>query len=72
MNYGERLKILRERQELSQQDVADILKTSQSYYGQYERGVREMPFDRVIELAKYYGVSIDYIAGLNDNINRHW
>lgn len=72
MKYGERLKILRERKELSQTEVANILKTSQSYYAQYERNARQMPFERAIELAKYYGVSLDYIAGLTDNINKHW
>lgn len=72
MNYGERLRILRERKELTQTVIAKYLNTTQSYYAQYERGDRQMPFDRVIELAKYYGVSIDYIAGLNDDINRHW
>lgn len=72
MEYGERLKILRERKELSQTQVADFLKTTQSYYAQYERNARQMPFERAIELAKYYGVSLDYIAGLSDDINKHW
>ena len=47
--------------------LADYLKTSQSYYAQYESGKRQIPFDRVIELAKYYNVSIDYIAGLTNS-----
>lgn len=72
MKYGERLKILRERKELSQSQIAEYLQTTQSYYAQYERGARQIPFERAIELAKYYGVSLDYIAGLNDDINRHW
>ena len=72
MNYGDRIKILRERKELSQKEVAEYLHTTQSYYAQYERNARQMPFDRAIELAQFYGVSLDYIAGLTDNINKHW
>lgn len=72
MNYGERLRILREKNDLTQSKVAEYLKTTQSYYAQYERNQRQMPFDRVIELAIFYGVSIDYIAGLTDDIHRHW
>lgn len=72
MNYGERLRILREKNDLTQSKVAEYLKTTQSYYAQYERNQRQIPFDRVIELAIFYGVSIDYIAGLSDDINKHW
>ena len=72
MNYGERLRILREKHELTQKEVAEYLKTTQSYYAQYERNQRQIPFERVIELAKLYKVSIDYIAGLSDDINRRW
>lgn len=72
MNYGERLRILREKHELTQKEVADYLKTTQSYYAQYERNQRQIPFERVIELAKLYKVSLDYIAGLSDDINRKW
>ena len=72
MNYGERLRILREKHELTQKEVANYLKTTQSYYAQYERNERQIPFERVIELAKLYKVSLDYIAGLSDDINRRW
>lgn len=72
MNYGERLRILREKNDLTQGKVAEYLKTTQSYYAQYERNQRQIPFDRVIELAIFYGVSIDYIAGLTDDIHKHW
>ena len=66
MKYYERIKDLREDQDLTQQEVASILNTSQSYYAQYENNKRQMPFDRAIELAKFYNVSLDYIAGLTN------
>lgn len=67
MNLYNRLKDLREDMDKSQTQIAEIIGTSQSYYAQYENGKRQLPFDRVIELAKFYNVSIDYIAGLTND-----
>ncbi|MBO7693189.1 MAG: helix-turn-helix transcriptional regulator [Methanobrevibacter sp.] len=58
-----RLKDLREDEDKSQKEIAQIINTSCAYYGAYELGKRDIPFERVIELAKYYDVSLDYIAG---------
>lgn len=66
MQYAQRLKDLREDRDLTQEEIAKVIKTSQSYYAQYENGKRELPFTRAIELAKFYKVSLDYIAGLTD------
>lgn len=70
MNSGARLKALREKHELTQKEVADYLRTSQSYYAQYENNRRMIPFDRAVELAVMYDVSLDYLAGFTDDINR--
>ena len=67
INIYERLKDLREDKELNQSKVAEIIGTSQSYYAQYENGKRPIPFDRVVILARFYEVSIDYIAGLTND-----
>ena len=61
-----RIKDLREDAGKTQKDIAEILGTSQSYYAQYENGKRSIPFERIVELAKYYNVSIDYIAGFTN------
>ena len=66
MKYAERLKALREDHDLTQTDVAKILGTTYQYYSTYEAGKRELPFSRAIELARYYNVSLDYLAGLID------
>ena len=66
----ERLKNLREKAKLSQSEVAKIIGTSQSYYAQYENGKRAIPFERVIALARYYDVSLDYIGGFIDTPRR--
>jgi len=57
---------LREDSDLTQRDIADILKTSPQYYQKYENGVRPVPMDRIIKLAEYYNTSVDYILGLTD------
>ena len=66
MNTYQRLKDLREDADKTQEEIAKIIGTSQSYYAQYENGKRSIPFERMILLAKYYNVSLDYIAGLVD------
>lgn len=65
-----RLRDLREDADKSQAEIAEIIGTSQSYYAQYENGKRAIPFERVIALAKYYNISLDYIAGLTDTPRR--
>ncbi|MBR2943961.1 MAG: helix-turn-helix transcriptional regulator [Clostridia bacterium] len=64
MEFSQRLKDLREDKDLSQDEIAKVLGTSQSYYAQYENGKRELSFSRAILLAKFYNVSLDYLAGI--------
>ena len=66
MKFYQRLRDLREDNDKTQADIALVLNTSRSYYSQYENGKRPISFERVVELAKYYSVSLDYIAGLTD------
>lgn len=69
--YYQRLKDLREdgNKVIKQQQIAKLLGTTQQTYSLWELGVREIPFHHVITLAKFYGVSIDYIAGLTNHKN---
>lgn len=66
MSVYQRLRDLREDAGKSQEEIAKIIGTSQSYYAQYENGKRAIPFERVALLAAYYNVSLDYIAGFID------
>ena len=61
-----RIKDLREDADRTQRDLAEYLGTTAQYYGKYEKGERELPFSRAIELAEYYSVSLDYLAGRTD------
>ena len=66
MFYYRRLRDLREDHDLTQAQVAAILGTAREQYTKYELGKQEIPFHHVITLARYYDVSIDYLAGLTD------
>ena len=64
-----RIKDLREDADLKQKQVAEILHVHEITYLRYETGQREIPFDLAIALAKYYRVSLDYLAGLTNHRN---
>ena len=68
MNYKLRIRDLREDHDKTQQNIADLLGTSQTMYARYERGASELPVRHLIRLAQYYHVSMEYIVGLTDNI----
>lgn len=65
-NYYPRLKDLREDHDMSQQEVAMYLGMKQPQYSRYERGLRDIPTDVLIRLAKLYHTSTDYILGLTN------
>lgn len=67
MTYPQKLKELRQERGLNQTQVAEILQTTQQYYGKYENGLRPLPIIHLIKLCKYYNVSADWILGLKEN-----
>lgn len=66
MAYYQRIRDLREDSDKKQSELAEYLGTTTQYYGLYEKGANEISFERAIMLAKYYNVSLDYIAGLTN------
>ena len=62
--YWEIIRELREDRDLRQADVAALLHTTQQVYSRYENGVNELPIRHLITLCRYYGVSADYVLGL--------
>lgn len=66
MHIYQRLRDLREDQDKKQEAIALILKISRQQYQLYESGKRELPMHHFITLARYYNVSLDYLAGLTD------
>lgn len=63
--YQKRIRDLREDADKTQMQIAQMLGTSQTMYARYERGASELPIRHLIRLAKFYGVSTDYILGLS-------
>ena len=61
-----RLKELRESKNLLTKDVADYLKINEEEYLQFETSKEKMPANVLIDLAKFYNTSIDYILYQTD------
>lgn len=66
MQYYERIRAIREDNDLTQQRVADLLGVGQRTYADYESGKTRIPVERLLVLAKFYNVSMDYITGASD------
>ena len=66
LGYVKRMRDLREDNDKTQQQLADVLGTSQTMYARYERGANELPIHHLLTLCKYYGVTADYFLGLTD------
>lgn len=64
MKYSERMRNLREDNDLSQKQIA--IGIAQTTYSQYELEKRPMPIEYLIALCKYYKVSADYMLGLSE------
>ena len=62
----DRIRALREDNDLTQKEIAAILNMSQTGYSKYETGENDIPTKILIDLAKYYDTSIDYLLGITD------
>ncbi len=59
----QRIRDLREDENLSQRELAELLHMHKTTYARYETGEREIPFNIAILLAKHHKVSLDVLAG---------
>lgn len=66
-NYYRRLRDMREDHDLTQAQVAAFLGMKQPQYYRYETGLRDVPTDVLIRLARLYNTSTDYLLGLTQN-----
>ena len=64
-----RIRELREDKDLLQKELAEYLHCSQVAYSRYELGTRDIPTQVLIDLAKFYNTTTDYILGLTDERN---
>ena len=70
--FLEKLRGLREDNDLTQQQVADILGTSQTMYARYERGANELPLRHLITLCLFYNISADYFPNTTPDKKRKY
>ena len=64
MNYTDRIRSLREDNDYSQREIAQLINVGQRTYCEYELGKTRIPVDSLITLAKFYDVDMNYICGL--------
>ncbi len=63
---GQRIRMLRKRKELTQDDLAEYLNLSKTTISHYERNERSIPIDVLIQIANYFDVDINYLCGINN------
>ena len=70
MSFSERLVELRKSRGLTQKQVYEGVSMSMLGYQRYEYGEREPSFQKLIALADYFDVSLDYLVGRSDDPTR--
>ena len=67
---GERLKKLRQKQGLTQEELADILNVKTSTVSGYESGYRSLDIEKLIIISSHFDVPADYLLGISDTEKR--
>lgn len=67
----QRIRDLREDRDWNQTTVANMLHMSQPGYSKYETGEHDIPTQVLIQLARIYNTSIDYLLGQTNNPKRY-
>lgn len=66
MSFGERLRILREEKNLTQEKLGDILNVSDATINRYEKNLREPHRKMEEKIADFFDVSLDWLRGRKD------
>lgn len=69
LTFGERLKELRLSKHIKQTEMANIISISYRTYQDYEYNKCTPKLDKLIFIADYFNVSLDYLVGRTDNPN---
>ena len=70
-SIAQRLKPLRQSRHLTQEDMGKLLNCTSRHYQKIEYGQINVPSTTIIFLAKYFGVSADYLLGLDEETPPH-
>lgn len=63
-----RIRDMREDRDKTQAEIAAVLDVSRQQYRRWESGENEIPVHHMVTLARYYGVSMDFLTGIVDYI----
>ena len=66
MYFNERIKWIRENENVTQKSIANYLGIKQQQYARYEKGINIMPITYLKKICEYLDISADYIIGLTD------
>lgn len=66
MKWNERIRGLREDNDLTQEEMGKIVKATQKQISNWETGRNEPPYDILIKYTNFFKVSADYILGLTN------
>ncbi len=75
LELGNRLKILRKNNKLTQLYMANFLDITSRHYQDIEYGKVDLPLSKALKLADYFNISLDYLTGrtnepVNPNVNK--
>ena len=69
MKIGDNLKKLRENKGLTQQEMADLMHTHRTGYSKMENNQQDIPVDKLVFVAKHFGITVDDIIFFNEKNN---
>lgn len=65
MKFGDKIKQLREEKNLSRDEFAKIMGVTYHAMSKYETNERQPDYDLLKNIAKYFGVTTDYLLGIS-------
>lgn len=68
---GERIKLLREKMQLSQKDFAELIGMKNQYLSNVEKGLNGITIEKLIEICNKTGISSDYIIFGKNSISAY-
>ena len=69
MYFYQRIRDIREDNDISQKEMAQILGINRSRYSLWELGINIIPLNYLVLFADYFNISLEYVLNLNNNRN---
>lgn len=68
MNFGERLRNIREDKDMTQQQVADLIPMNQSNYSKLERNIQQPSLQQLVRIIEIFDITLDELLGIDSSI----